>query len=86
MFSEVDMWFYKYLAGIQIVEGAKAVCIQPCFLEEVKWVRAKHRGVSVYWDENVLNITSDLPVILKIRGQVAYLEEGSYSVDRRDCI
>ena len=86
MFSEVDMWFYKYLAGIQIVEGAKAVCIQPCFLEEVKWVRAKHRGVSVYWDENVLNITSDLPVILKIRDQVAYLERGSYSVDRRDCI
>ena len=82
MYSEVDMWFYKYLAGIKIPEGAKAVCIEPCFLDEVKWVRAKHKGIYVYWDESVLKISSDKPIILKMNNRSINLEQGTYTIDR----
>ena len=82
MYSEVDMWFYKYLAGIKILEGAKAVCIEPCFLDEVKWVRAKHKGIYVYWDESVLKISSDKPIILKMNNRSINLEQGTYTIDR----
>ena len=84
MYSEVDLWFYKYLAGIRIMEGGEFVCIAPCFLKEIGWVRAKYKGVHVYWDENVLRITSDLPVILLLDGKRRILDVGSYEIHRKE--
>ena len=83
MYSEVDMWFYKYLAGIQILEGAEAVCIRPCFIDEIKWVRAKHKGIQVYWDENILEIASDKPIILKMNHRTVNLDPGTHRVSRK---
>ena len=60
MYSEIELWFYKHIAGIHISEGADAVTIQPCFLEEMKWVKAKHRGIEVCWNETEVKIKSNL--------------------------
>lgn len=57
MFSEVDMWFYKYLAGIRIEEGR--VTIRPCFLPKLQWVRARHGDIAVEWNRSELTV--DLP-------------------------
>ena len=63
MFSEVDMWFYKYIAGIQVEEGARLVRIKPCYINGLEWVKAKHRGISVYYDNNKIEINSDIPAV-----------------------
>lgn len=84
MYSEVDMWFYKYLAGIRIMEGEEAVLIAPCFLKELGWVRASYKGTHVYWDENVLEITSDLTIILLFHGGRKVLSAGSYKINREE--
>lgn len=54
MYSEVDNWFYKYLAGIRINAGN--ITIKPIFLKELEWVRASCRGISVYWDKREIRI------------------------------
>ena len=48
MFSEVDMWLYKHIAGIKIKGGE--ITIRPCFIDEVKWVRQSYEDISVYYD------------------------------------
>lgn len=61
MYSEVDMWFYKHIAGIQIDEGGKSVTIKPAFLENVSSVTAKYRGVEVEIENDKIKIKSDIP-------------------------
>lgn len=61
MYSEVDMWLYKYIAGIRINDGAGSAVIRPCFIPEIKWVRANCGGVSVYYDDKKAEITTDIP-------------------------
>lgn len=60
MYSEIEMWFYKYIAGIHIDEGAKSVTIKPCFLKELLWVKATHKGIEVYWDKKGIKIKSNI--------------------------
>lgn len=61
MYSEVDMWFYKHIAGIKIDEGGKSVTINPVFVKNVSFVSASHKGVCVNIDKNVIRIKSNLP-------------------------
>ncbi|MBO5060614.1 MAG: family 78 glycoside hydrolase catalytic domain [Clostridia bacterium] len=61
MYSEVDMWMYKYIAGIRL-ENNK-ICIRPCFIPQVKWVKARHKNISVCYDMNKIDINTDSPVI-----------------------
>ena len=63
MFSEVDMWVYKYIAGIRIDEGGGSVRIEPCYIPEIDWVTASHRGISVHYDKEKIEITSDIPAV-----------------------
>ncbi len=63
MFSEVDMWMYKYIAGIRIDEGGDSVRIEPCYIPEIDWVTASHRGISVHYDKEKIEITSDIPAV-----------------------
>ena len=63
MFSEVDMWMYKYIAGIRIDEGGGSVRIEPCYIPEIDWVTASHRGISVHYDKEKIEITSDIPAV-----------------------
>ena len=63
MFSEVDMWMYKYIAGIRIDAGGGSVRIEPCYIPEIDWVTASHRGISVHYDKEKIEITSDIPAV-----------------------
>lgn len=63
MFSEVDMWMYKYIAEIRIDEGGGSVRIEPCYIPEIDWVTASHRGISVHYDKEKIEITSDIPAV-----------------------
>lgn len=68
MFSEVNMWFFKYLAGIRVDEGGQSVTVSPCFPEEIDWVRASHKGVSVFWNREELRIRTDIPATVILKG------------------
>ena len=76
MFSEVDMWFYKHLAGIQITE--EGLTIAPCFVPEIGYVKANHHNISVYWDNKVLKVHSPTKFTLKLKGKPTLLDPGSH--------
>lgn len=82
MFSEVDMWFYKYVAGIQIQDNGKTVKICPCKLTDVEWVRASHKGILVYFDKEKMEITSDIPVTAVTENGEIFLGAGTHTIER----
>ena len=83
MFSEVDMWLYKYIAGIQIEEGYSSVRVKPCFINGLEWVRAKHKGISVYYDNNKIEITSEIPATYVTQsGDEVYLGVGKHTLSK----
>lgn len=84
MYSEVDMWFYKYIAGIQINEGAQAVTIKPCFIDGITFVTAKHKGIEVCRDKETINIKSHIPGKLVLNEKEIPFASGSYSVSLSD--
>ncbi|MCL2839080.1 MAG: glycoside hydrolase family 78 protein [Oscillospiraceae bacterium] len=50
MFGEVDLWFYRHLAGIRPAKyGFDKVIIKPSFVPQLDWVRASHNGISAEW-------------------------------------
>ena len=73
------MWFYKHIAGIHINEGADSVTIQPCFLEGLAWVKAKHKGIEVFWNETEVKIKSNLCGKLILGNQELPFDKGEYS-------
>jgi len=81
MFSEIDMWFYKHIAGIQIDEGGKSVTIKPCFIENVDSVKARHKGIEVYWDREKIKIESNLPGKLIINGKEFSFNSGCFELN-----
>ena len=83
MFSEVDMWLYKYIAGIHIDEGSGSVRIKPCYITGLDWVSAKHKGISVYYDEQKIEITSDIPATYVTQsGEEVYLGTGKHTLSK----
>jgi alpha-L-rhamnosidase len=79
MFSEVDYWFYKYLAGIRIDENG--LVIKPCIIPEIKWVKAKHRDVTVERDEEKLYVTVPCSAKVIIGGKEFAVEGGKHTFD-----
>ncbi|MDR3313583.1 MAG: family 78 glycoside hydrolase catalytic domain [Oscillospiraceae bacterium] len=76
MFSEVDMWFYRHVAGIQIDEDA--LVIQPCFLQDLAWVKATHRDISVAWDAQELRVTMPRSCTVIVDGQSHQRSAGTW--------
>lgn len=72
MYSEVDHWFYRHLAGIRLDETG--LVIKPCFV--VDWVKAKHRGIEVSWDREKIEIISPIPATLEMNGKSYSLKIG----------
>lgn len=84
MFSEVDMWFYKHLAGIQIDEGNTSVHIRPCYIDSIEWLNASHRGISVKYDGKKIEISSDIPAVYVTRiGEEIYLGTGVHILEKK---
>lgn len=80
MFSEVDLWFYRSLAGIR-ADGAELV-IAPSFLNQLSWVKASHRGISVYWDQNSITVTVPEKATLILPDRTLPLEPGTTTIQR----
>jgi len=78
MFSEVDMWFYKHLAGINISEDG--VVIKPLILSEIGYVKAHHKNISVYWDLKQITVESDRDFTLVLNGKSKKYKKGEYTV------
>lgn len=78
MYSEVDHWFYRHLAGIHLDENG--ILIKPCFV--VDWVRAKHREIEVFWDSEKICITVPKPSTLEMDGKVIPLKVGYNEIER----
>ena len=82
MFSEVDLWFYRYLAGIQLDEDR--LTIAPQCLPQLEWVKAESRGVKVYWDREKIQIDTPRQALLVLDGQQRLLMPGSYTFPREE--
>ena len=80
MFSEVDLWFYRYLAGIQTDGGI--LTIAPLFLEKLDWVKARHRDISVAWDRSSITVTVPEPAVLILSGKKIPLQPGTTTLSR----
>lgn len=76
MFSEVNMWLYKHVAGIQIDEGAQTVTIKPCYIKKLKWVKASYKNVSVFWDEHILKVKTELPATVILGQKTIKIRKG----------
>lgn len=79
MFSEVDNWFYKHLAGIHISENG--LLIKPSFVGAVEKVSAEHKGIKVNYDMKELNIESPCGFTLVLDGKEEFYERGKYKFD-----
>lgn len=55
MFSEVDYWFYRHIAGICIDENG--ITIAPKALTGLDWVKATHKEISVEINKGKLGVT-----------------------------
>ncbi len=80
MFSEVDLWFYRSLAGIRRDE--KRLIIAPSFLKEVDWVRAVYREISVYWDQEKITVCVPEPATLQMGQKNIPLSPGKTTILR----
>lgn len=81
MYSEVDFWFYKYLAGIQI-QGDE-IRIKPCFLKEIKWVKCYHKEIHVSWDESRITVTVPREATLILDEKEIRLKPGTTVTERK---
>lgn len=84
MYSEIDMWLYKHIAGIQMSEGAKHVVFRPCFLENLEFVKASHKGICISWDRQKIIITTDVPGKLIAEEREYTFTAGSHTFSRKD--
>ena len=80
MYSEVDMWFYKYIAGIRLDEGGKSVLIKPCFINGIDYVKAKHKNICVELNDKELCISSDIPARAEINENIYELGTGTHTI------
>lgn len=62
MFSTVDFWLYKYVAGMEINESG--LVIHPRFIKGLDWVKAYHKGISVFWNDSSVKV--ELPYRAKV--------------------
>lgn len=79
MFSEVDFWFYKHLAGIRI--SPDGLIIKPCFISGLDWVRAKHKDISVFWNKSIIEINSPCDFTFVINNNQIKLSAGIHKID-----
>ena len=80
MFSEVDLWFYRTLAGIRLEEERLVIAL--VFLDGLEWVKARHREIEVFWNAELIEITSPRSAVLRMEGKEFPLHPGTNRVLR----
>ena len=78
MFSEVDHWFLRYLAGIGLSENG--LVIEPHFIG-LEYVKASHKDIEIEFDREKINIKSGREFTLKLNGKTEKLQKGQYTFD-----
>lgn len=81
MFSSVDLWFYETLAGIRF--DRDSIHIEPAFPEEIGWVRASVRGVSVEWDDRTVTVTVPRESLVSLGGKRFAVGPGTHHFSRQ---
>ena len=76
MFSEVDMWFYKYVAGICLDENG--LKIEPHFIAGLDTVRAKHKDIELYYDKEKIKIHVPCKAYVVINNQRYHVNAGKH--------
>ena len=77
MFSEVDHWFYRYVAGIQLSENG--LTVEPHFIG-LDYVKATHCDISVEYNKKELKIKSGRNFKLKLNGKETDYKKGEYII------
>lgn len=77
MFSEVDHWLYKYVAGINL--HPDSLVIEPHFIG-LDYVKATHRDIEVEFDKEKIYIQAPVDFVLKIKGETYKLNKGSHEI------
>ena len=77
MYSEVDNWLYKYVAGIRLDENG--LLIKPCFIKGLDRVSARHRGISVSYDTDTLTLETDRAATVEIGENVYRVQSGRHT-------
>ncbi len=81
--AQVDVWFYKYLAGIRFEGfGKEHIVIAPCFVRGVDWLKAQVRGIAVQYDAATLTVCCDSAFTLRLGGRTTRYPQGTYRFDR----
>lgn len=77
MYSEVDHWFYRHLAGIKIDENG--IVIEPDFISALDWVKATHKNICVEWTRDKLTLTVPCEATVIIKGKAVSVSSGTHS-------
>ena len=80
MFSEVDYWFYRHVAGIRLSD--RGLEIRPCFLEELDWVRAHRGDIEVRWNRTHLTVKAPVEARVCLDGQEYLVPPGEHTFPR----
>lgn len=80
MFSPVETWFYKCLAGIR--HTAAGLEIKPCIIPEISWIKASHGDVHVEWNEKELRIQTPVECKVIFAGREQTLKPGKHRLQR----
>ncbi len=78
MYSEIDHWLYKYIAGINI--SPDGVLIKPHFIG-LENVRANSRGVFVEYTKEKIKVKSPVDFTIEVNGEKKTLNKGEYELD-----
>ena len=79
-FSEVDFWFYKYIAGINIDENG--IIIKPHFIKGLDRVEAHHKDIKVYWDQERLTVNIPSHAKIFLSGKIYEVSVGEHTFSR----
>lgn len=77
MFSEVDHWLYKYVAGINL--SPDGLVIEPHFIG-LDRVEATHRDIKVSFTKEVIRVSSPRDFVLKLKDKEYRLEKGEHEI------
>lgn len=76
MFSEVDNWFYRYVAGIRFTE--EGLIISPCFIKEINEVHARHCEICVDIKDKEVKVSVPCQAKIIIKDKESVIEKGEY--------
>lgn len=78
MFSEVDRWLYKYVAGLNVEEGK--ITIKPMLMKLVKSVSAKHGDISVEYNEKEIRVSVPKGAEVHVCGKIYKVKKGETAI------